>query len=162
MIRTLKGSIQGVLRMNFNGNIPKSPLEFSNDLYMTPLVFIATKEVGTIISPLFNKKRMELEESKWFLSRVKCLIKSRTSSRDQVSWFLVARSSLLPLAVGTRPGLWEVRAGVMTSVSAAAAHCLTSTHELTYGRSYKLPSHAHHYFHWIVDPHKEEGSIPRS
>lgn len=93
---------------------------------------------------------------------MKQLINGRTSSRDQVFWFLVPRSLLLPLAVGTRPGVWEVRAGVMTSVSVAVAHCLSSTQELTYGHSCKLRTHAHHYFYWIVDPHKEEDSIPRT
>ncbi|XP_004401887.1 PREDICTED: profilin-1-like [Odobenus rosmarus divergens] len=60
------------------------------------------------------------------------------------------------LQVGTRLGVWEVGAGVMTSVSVAVALCLSSTQELTYGHSCKLHTHAHHYFYWIVDLHKEE------
>ena len=63
--------------------------------------------------------------------------------------------------MGVTPGVWEVRAGVMTFVSAAEAHCLSSTHELTYEHSCQLHTHAHRYLYWIVDPHKEESSIPR-
>lgn len=78
---------------------------FSKHFHVTHLVFIATREVGTIISPFFTKKRMGLEESKWFFfPNMNHLINGKTGMEADL---LI--SCILLHAVSAKPGIWEAR-----------------------------------------------------